>query len=60
MKFYSIFRAGETFELAGGNLNFRLWPMFANDVIDKELISKIYKQLIQLNIKKQTTQSDIE
>ena len=33
MKFYSIFRAGETFELAGGNLNFRLWPMFANDVI---------------------------
>ena len=33
MKFYSIFRAEETIELAGGNLNFRLWPMFANDVI---------------------------
>ena len=26
--------------------------MFANDMTDKELISKIYKQLIQLNIKK--------
>ena len=34
--------------------------MFANDVTDKELIPKIYKQIIQLNIKKQTTQSDIE
>ena len=30
--------------------------IFANDVTDKELISKIYKQLIQLNIEKQTTQ----
>ena len=26
--------------------------IFANDMTDKELISKIYKQLIQLNIKK--------
>ena len=26
--------------------------IFANDVIDKELISKIYKQLMQSNIKK--------
>ena len=27
---------------------------FANDMTEKELIFKIYKQLIQLNIKKQT------
>ena len=26
--------------------------MFANDVTDKELLSKVYKQIIQLNIKK--------
>ena len=31
--------------------------IFANDMTDMELISKIYKQLIQLNIKKQTTRS---
>ena len=31
--------------------------IIANETTDKELISKIYKQLIQLNAKKQTTQS---
>ena len=31
--------------------------IFANDVTDKELVSKIYKQLMMLNSIKQTTQS---
>ena len=31
--------------------------IIANEPTDKDLISKIYKQLIQLNARKQTTQS---
>ena len=34
--------------------------IFANESMDKGSISKIYKQLMQLNIKKQTTQSQNE
>ena len=32
--------------------------IFANEATDKELISKIYKQIMQLNIKENTTQSN--
>ena len=60
IKLISFFTAKETTDKTPKD-NLQKWEkMFANDVIDKELIPKIYKQIIQLNIKKQTTQSDIE
>ena len=34
--------------------------IIANETTDKGLISKVYKQLIQLNIEKQTTQTKSE
>ena len=33
--------------------------IIANEATDKELISKIYKQLLKLNSEKQTTQSKV-
>ena len=56
MKLKSFCTAKETIKKKKGQHS--EWEkLFASEAADKELISKIYKQLMQLNIKIQTTQS---
>ena len=56
IKFKSVCTAKET--LSKVNRQPSEWEkIIANETTDKGLISKIYKQHIQLNAKKQTTQS---
>ena len=55
IKLISFYTAKETISKMERQL--KDWEkIFANNATDKGLISKIYKQLIQLNIKKRTTQ----
>ena len=49
IKLKSFYTAKETINKTKGQLR-ELEKIFANEVIDKGLISKIYKQLIQLDI----------
>ena len=54
-KTYKLFTAKKTIEKTKRQPT--EWKkIFANDVTNKELMSKIYRQLVQLNIK-ETTQS---
>ena len=56
MKFKSFCKAKETTnKMKRQPLEWK--KIFANESTDKGLISKIYKQLVQLNMRKQTTQS---
>ena len=50
MELKSFWTAKETNKMKRKSMELEI---FANDVTDKGLISKIYKQLIQLNVKKQ-------
>ena len=55
MKLKSIFTAKDTINKTKRQPS--EWEkIFTNEATDKGLISKIYKQLMQINIKKQTTQ----
>ena len=53
MKLKSFCTVNETINKTKRQMGKTEWEkIFANDMTNKELISKIYKQLIQLNIKK--------
>ena len=59
IKLKSFYTAKETINKVKRQLS--EWEkIIANETTDKGLISKIYKQLIQLSIRKQTTQSKSE
>ena len=55
IKSKNIFIAKKTINKTETSL--RMSKICANEATNKGLISKVYKQLIQLNIKKQTAQS---
>ena len=56
IKLKNLFTAKETIKKKKKKDNLQNGKIFAKNDTNKELISKIYKQLIQLNIKKKKTQ----